>query len=132
MPTPKFITLTDTDGNKDRVNADHITWYTANNKGGSRVLLIDHDSANYYAETPEQIDALIAGRKADRRQQRKQTKRALLVELASRPEGVTLEEMLDAVGWKECRGTLGEACRESGLGLECRDGRYYAVKQEAA
>lgn len=54
-----FITLTDTDGHKDRVNADHITWYTANNKGGSRVLLIDHDSANYYEETTEQIDALL-------------------------------------------------------------------------
>ncbi|WP_188260835.1 hypothetical protein [Azospirillum tabaci] len=57
--TPKFITLTDTDGNKERVNADHITWYTANRKGGSRVLLIDHDSANYYAEPPEQIDAML-------------------------------------------------------------------------
>ena len=63
------------------------------------------------------------------------SKAALLVDLVTRPEGATYQELLDATGWGECRPRLKEACVKAGLALELRKAetkgepsRYFATK----
>lgn len=63
------------------------------------------------------------------------SKAALLVDLVTRPEGATYQELLDATGWGECRPRLKEACLKAGLSLELRKAetkgepsRYFATK----
>lgn len=55
MSTPKFITLTE-DGLKTRVNAEHISRYRPSS-GGAKVEA--SGIVTWYAETPEQIDAML-------------------------------------------------------------------------
>lgn len=57
MGTPKFIILTDSGKRSERVNVDRIIRYFRSN-GGATVIYGD-DHSEWYAETPEQIDAML-------------------------------------------------------------------------
>jgi hypothetical protein len=58
-----------------------------------------------------------------------------LLELAERPDGATLKELLDACGWKECRATLRQVAEAAGKqlvtvqGAEGEPVRYKAVEE---
>lgn len=62
MSTTKFIFLTPAHhaGMRERVNANRIMTYgPAAGENGSRILFSDVEGLEHYAETPEQIDAML-------------------------------------------------------------------------
>lgn len=69
---------------------------------------------------------------------REGSKLAQLLALVKRPEGATMQEMLNLTGWKSCRGALGNVVSDAGLVLsintpsEGEPKRYCAVPPLAA
>ena len=68
---------------------------------------------------------------------REGTAAAKMVDLATRKEGVTYQELLDATGWSECRPAFYKACETAGLerrlekGKDGEPSRYFAKRANA-